>query len=570
MKFSICLIARNEEKTLPRLLDSLKEYQEKGGKVIVLDTGSTDKTVEVARSLGCEVTEVGDKFMRTIDAKLADDINKKFIVENEPAVVKEGDTFFDFGAARNYLATLSPTEHISMPDADEIYTALDLDRIEKAIDEGFEQMKYNFVYSHDAFGNEALKFEHCKFYDRRKLHWVGLVHEVLMPIEGQGQPKSIFLEENIIKLEHFQNHETDRSNYLIGLAVDCFEKPDNQRNSHYFGREMAWLGRPKSAIRELERHVRMNGWAPERSKSMMLIAKCWLQLNFEGTALDWYFRAFMADSTRREPLLALADHFYHKKDAQKAACFANAALEISESLAYWDDRSYNEFKPHEILYWAQWYLGDKMGAKFHYKRALQLQPDNEKLKADAQFFEDDEGEAPITFEYAENGIDGWMTIQELNWLYKTSQVHEKIVEVGSWKGRSTHALLNGNKGSVTAVDTWKGSADPKDGTHGQDTFDEFMTNCGAFNNLKTLRMPSVESAKSFDDKSIDMVFIDAGHTYEELKEDIAAWLPKTKAIICGHDYSEVWPGVMQAVDEAFGKPDGVEDTIWWKVVGDVE
>lgn len=565
MKFSICLIARNEEKTLPRLLDSLKEFQEKGGKVIVLDTGSTDNTVRVARSLGCDVTEVGDMFRKTIDAELAALINDRFIVEGEEPVVKDGDKFFDFGAARNYVAELSPTDHISMPDADEIYTSLDLEKIEKAIDEGYEQMKYNFVYSHDMYGNEGLKFEHCKFYDRRKLKWVGITHEVLMPKE-KGTVKSVFLPEDVIKLEHFQNPDTDRSQYLVGLAVDCFQNPDNDRNSHYFGREMVWCKRPKSGIKELTKHIRMNGWAAERSKSMMLIAKAWLGLGFEGTALDWYFRAFMADSTRREPLLALAEHFYHKKDAQKAACFANAALEISENLAYWDDRSRNEYLPHEILYWAQWYLGDKLGAKFHFKRALQLRPDSPKLKQDAVFFQDEEVKAPVELEYPESGIDGWMTPIETNWLYKTAKAHEKIVEVGSWKGRSTHALLNGNSGTVTAVDTWKGSQDPRDGTHGVDTFDEFITNCGAFENLVVLRKPSVEAAKDFEDKSIDMVFIDAGHTYEELKEDIAVWLPKTKTLICGHDYSDKWPGVMKAVDEAFGKPDGVEDTIWWKLI----
>ncbi len=159
MNFSVALIARNESKTLPRLMESLKEFQEKGGKVILVDTGSTDNTAEIARELGCEVHEVGEMFKRTVDADVAKQINTKFVFENEDPIVKEGDQYFDFAAARNYVAALCPTDHISMVDADEVYTAFDLEKLESIVSQGYEQIKYNFVYSHDQFGNEALKFE---------------------------------------------------------------------------------------------------------------------------------------------------------------------------------------------------------------------------------------------------------------------------------------------------------------------------------------------------------------------------------------------------------------------------
>jgi glycosyltransferase involved in cell wall biosynthesis len=49
--FSVALIARNEEKTLPRLIESLSEFQRFGGEILLLDTGSTDNTVQVAKDL---------------------------------------------------------------------------------------------------------------------------------------------------------------------------------------------------------------------------------------------------------------------------------------------------------------------------------------------------------------------------------------------------------------------------------------------------------------------------------------------------------------------------------------
>jgi hypothetical protein len=52
-----------------------------------------------------------------------------------------------------------------------------------------------------------------------------------------------------------------------------------------------------------------------------------------------------------------------------------------------------------------------------------------------------------------------------------------------------------------------------------------------------------------------MIYIDASHDYISVKEDINLWLPKLKpgGVICGDDYILGWPGVIQAVDEVFGK-----------------
>jgi len=64
-----------------------------------------------------------------------------------------------------------------MPDSDEVLTSFDLDKLNKVIENGAEQLEYNFVFSHDQYKNEAIKFLHSKFYDRRKLKWTGRIHE---------------------------------------------------------------------------------------------------------------------------------------------------------------------------------------------------------------------------------------------------------------------------------------------------------------------------------------------------------------------------------------------------------
>ncbi len=69
-----------------------------------------------------------------------------------------------------------------------------------------------------------------------------------------------------------------------------------------------------------------------------------------------------------------------------------------------------------------------------------------------------------------------------------------------------------------------------------------------------IRLSSMDAAKLFQDNELDFVFIDADHTYEAAKEDIAAWYRKVRSggIIGGDDYATTWPGVPKAVNEFFG------------------
>jgi hypothetical protein len=68
-------------------------------------------------------------------------------------------------------------------------------------------------------------------------------------------------------------------------------------------------------------------------------------------------------------------------------------------------------------------------------------------------------------------------------------------------------------------------------------------------------MTSLQGANFFPDQSLDAVFIDASHDYENVKADILAWLPKvrSKGILAGHDYDFNWPGVEKAVNEMLPK-----------------
>lgn len=380
-KFSVALIARNEAETLPRMVASLKEFQERGGEIWVLDTGSTDNTIEVATSLGCKVEAVGDKFRIQIDKELADKINAKFIVNGEAPVVNEGESLFDFASARNYIADFPENDMIATPDCDEIFTKFDIDKLNETIENGAEQLDYEFVFSHDAQGNPITKFRHCKFYNRTKLKWAGVVHEVLT-----GTANKVYLGEDIIKLEHYQNEKTNRSGYLKGLAVDCYNNPDNDRNSHYFAREMFYLGRHHSAIKEFENHISMNKWPTEAAQSMLYIGDCYKVLGNTDEMLKWYIKSVEKEA-RREPLMRLAEYYYLKEMYPQVILYCEAALTITQLPFYSNHQPYYENIPHEYLYVAYWWTGDKEKSQKHFIKAKEYSPNNPKYIEDSKFYQ---------------------------------------------------------------------------------------------------------------------------------------------------------------------------------------
>lgn len=134
-------------------------------------------------------------------------------------------------------------------------------------------------------------------------------------------------------------------------------------------------------------------------------------------------------------------------------------------------------------------------------------------------------------------IPGWMTREELETISFWASQYNSIVEIGGYKGRSAYALGFGCSGKVTSIDS-----DPL-------FRDEFLKNTEGSRVWPHLD-DSVKAASYWPD--VDMVFVDGGHSYEQVKADLEAWTPKTRQFICGHDYADDAPGVVQAVREKFG------------------
>jgi len=182
-------------------------------------------------------------------------------------------------------------------------------------------------------------------------------------------------------------------------------------------------------------------------------------------------------------------------------------------------------------------------------------------------------------------IPGWFTFKQFySKILEDLPDSAHIVEIGSWEGRSAiymgvEILNSGKKIKFDCVDKWIGILPPtehrkkvvyhKDALKSPNgSYNCFLKNIEPLKDvINPVRCSSLDAALLYKNESLDFVFIDADHSYKEVKKDILAWMPKIKngGILSGHDYP--FPDVKRAVDE------NVEDVIilkdekvWYKKI----
>jgi glycosyltransferase involved in cell wall biosynthesis len=172
---SVVVIARDESRTLPRLLVDLEEFRERGGEVVLVDTGSRDDTAAVARAAGCRVVEVGARFESALDEADARRIEERFRHPDDPPLARGGERVFDFAAAREHASGCASNPWVFHVDAGDTLEALDLDFVEETIrGGGYARIEHGLKYG-------SLSLRLTRIYDHRRAGWRGRVHEELVP-----------------------------------------------------------------------------------------------------------------------------------------------------------------------------------------------------------------------------------------------------------------------------------------------------------------------------------------------------------------------------------------------------
>lgn len=124
------------------------------------------------------------------------------------------------------------------------------------------------------------------------------------------------------------------------------------------------------------------------------------------------------------------------------------------------------------------------------------------------------------------------------------------VEIGTHKGKYAEVFCKMNKKlKLTCVDPWLAYISLSQQV--QDTLYDMSLKRLSKYNVTIVRKRSMEFVNSIKDESIDFVYIDGDHEYDQCSLDILSWVPKVKpqGIIATHDYYNLfWPGVTRSVD----------------------
>jgi len=153
-------------------------------------------------------------------------------------------------------------------------------------------------------------------------------------------------------------------------------------------------------------------------------------------------------------------------------------------------------------------------------------------------------------------VEGWLNPMEqialLHMPLMVDHVEGALVEIGSFKGKSTVALALGSslmsmrKRPVHAIDPF--GLYMKQSYYG--TFMENVKKNGVTDYVIPIRKYSTEAYEECP-RQIALLFIDGDHAYESVKHDITHYAPRVVpgGVLAFHDYGTGWPGVTQAVNE---------------------
>lgn len=373
MKFSTTTIARNEAKTLPRLVASLKGADE----IVILDTGSTDGTPDVARALGAKVYEVGEQFMETPTRRDMETFANRY---GFLPTFTEDMRLFNYAAARNHAMSLAENDWCFCPDADE-EVVWDLGKVRALLPE-CDQVSYRFAFAHNPDGTPSLELTHCKFLDRTKGKWHKKIHEVVI-----GIPESRLRYCPDMYLHHWQQLSENRTNFLPKLEYAVLETEKDDRNTYYLAREYFYAGEHETAIKMFDHYLALGGWKPERSQALIFQGHCYKWSGRGDEAVACYHRAMQEDDTRREPFFALGQTYYEWARYRSAAIYLRAACEIPLQPNYYlNDMNLYTWQIWDLLSLVYDKLGERDKAAAAWLEAVKGAPNDQRILNNGKWF----------------------------------------------------------------------------------------------------------------------------------------------------------------------------------------
>lgn len=353
MKICVYAISKNEEKFVKRWYESMKEADE----IYVLDTGSTDNTVNELKKLGVNVYQ-------------------------------EIISPWRFDTARNKSLDLVPkdTDVCICTDLDEVFVSGWRQEIEKIWTKETTNARYNYNWSLDEFGKPKVNFYIEKMHSRDNFIWTHPVHEVLK-YKGTNQ-HSITIDS--ITLNHYPDHKKSRSSYLKLLELSVKEDPEDDRNMHYLGREYMFNQLHDKCIKTLKKHLKLKSatWTLERAASMRFIARSYKAKNDFKNAKKWYLKAINEAPNLRDAYVERALLAYEENNYKAIEKYCLKALQIKNHQKVYINETFSwDSTIFDLLSLSYYYQKNYLLSLYFVDIAISMNPNDERLLNNRSFIE---------------------------------------------------------------------------------------------------------------------------------------------------------------------------------------
>lgn len=348
---SLCMIVKNEEETLARCLDTVKDIVDE---INIVDTGSTDRTKEIA--------------LRYTDRVFYFPWSQSF------------------AAARNESYKYATKDYILYLDADDVLLESDQMKfklLKETLDPSVDSVSMYYDAGTDEYGNVTLRYRRNRLVKREKNYrWYGDCHNYL-DVRGK-----------IINSDIAVTHKKLR--HSVGRTVSIFESKIvrgdtfSARDYFYYGNELRENGRFNDAIESYDKNLSMkDGWVEDKIFACIYKGDCYQRLGDYDNELMSLFQSFLFSPPRAEACSRIGYNFHRKRDYKTAAFWYELAANQVPDPDRWSFiyTAYYTWYPHLQLCVCYYNLGDYQKAYEHNEEAAKYRPTDSSVVYNRQLFE---------------------------------------------------------------------------------------------------------------------------------------------------------------------------------------
>lgn len=344
--FSICIIAKNEEKKIDRCLSAASKLD---AEIVLVDTGSTDKTKEIA-------------------AKYTDKIF-------------DFEWCNDFSAARNFSISKATYDWILVLDCDEYVESFDIKEIKDFITPMFHNYVATILRRNQLNDVDVYMEDHVeRFFHRKYYHYEGIIHEQVRRIDGKEDQKCVIsitvCHDGYIGTPEDLRNKSLRNETLLLEALKT--SPDNPYIYHQLGQSASQAKRYEDAYQYYRKGLSYDVDPKLPYVQLMTLAYGDVLLKTkryeEALCFEGIYEAF---ATTADFVCLMGLIYIKNNQPLKALLEFMKALTIKE---HWRDDTNNNFPRYHIglIYEA---MGNTQDAIKFFKSCTNYTPAIEKLKS---------------------------------------------------------------------------------------------------------------------------------------------------------------------------------------------